>query len=186
MPQGEGATSKVLMIEALGPGGPYGRKKDSGVGQLGFEVGAQFDGATNVTISLATTGRPDPDGQVIPLHLAALAAAFVWFVGRRTQLTIRPLFALDGLGTMVVLGAYAVVGFKGASHAPERASLLLMLITICALTTRAILVPSTLTHTIGVSQGASLPVLIITYQAASKYPHAYGMAPVTAVIYMSI
>ncbi len=120
-------------------------------------------------------------------HAVGLVVTLLmWLSFRRGRLGIRTLLAFDGVGTFAVLSAFAAMGFHGASHAPERASLLLMMITLCTVITRAIIVPSTLLHTLAVTTIASALALALTYYAASTYRQLYDMTPMEATLYMSI
>ena len=120
-------------------------------------------------------------------HLIGVAASFaMWLLARRGRLRVRRLFALDGAGTFLVLGAYAVMGLKGAWQAPERASLLMMLITMCTVTVRAIIVPSTPGHTLTVTGLGSIPVLALTYYAAATYPTQGGLPAGVNTAFMGI
>jgi len=109
-------------------------------------------------------------------HLLGVGASFaMWLALRKRGVGVMLLFAIDGVGTTLVMGAYALMGWKGAWQAPERASLLIMLVTMCTVTVRAIIVPSTRGHTLAVTALASVPVLLLTYVATSSYPSLTGL-----------
>jgi serine/threonine-protein kinase len=118
--------------------------------------------------------------------LCVLTPLFTWLVVRKAAVSARQLFAIDGLGTAGVLVAYSMMAMSGASQAPERASLLLMLITVCTVIWRAITVPSTPGHTLAVTTFGCIPVLTQTYLASSRYTSSGGPAPIVSLAYMGV
>ncbi|MGC4065721.1 MAG: serine/threonine-protein kinase [Polyangiaceae bacterium] len=118
--------------------------------------------------------------------LSVLTPLFTWIFVRRVAASARHLFALDGLGTAGVLVAYSTMAMHGASQAPERASLLLMLITVCTVIWRAITVPSTPGHTLAVTAFGCIPILTETYWASSRFPSKTSSAPFVSVAYMGV
>lgn len=152
-----------------------------------FALGG-FAFATSMAIKMISGGVwTFSERQGAKWHLISLAAALVmWLIGRGKRLSIRPLYVLDGMGTLSTLGAYAMMGYQGAAHVPERYSMLVMMITMCMVPTRAIIVPSTLLHTLAVSLVGSIPVLALTHYSASAYPFVPGLTPLTVTLYMSI
>jgi serine/threonine-protein kinase len=120
-------------------------------------------------------------------HLLGVAVSlFTWQIARSRPLSLVNLLLLDGLGTFAVLAAYSQMGFAGAGQAPERASFLMMLITMCTVTLRAITVPSTPGHTLLVTGVSSIPVLALTYYAAAAFPEKSDMPPLVTTAFMSI
>ncbi|HEY5955100.1 MAG TPA: serine/threonine-protein kinase, partial [Polyangiaceae bacterium] len=118
--------------------------------------------------------------------LGVMVSLLTWQVARLRPLTFAQLLVLDGAGTVAVLAAYSQMGFAGAGQAPERASFLMMLITMCTITLRSITVPSTPGHTLFVTGIASVPVLALTYYASAAFPEKSDMPPLVSMAFMSI
>jgi len=110
----------------------------------------------------------------------------IWFVLRKHWSNIVGLFIIDGLGSTLTLYAYSMMTWSGAAHAAERAGWIMMLITMCVVTTRSIIVPSTPGHTLAVTGFGCIPVLALTYFSALNYPSNMQMAPAIVTSYMSI
>jgi len=115
-----------------------------------------------------------------------IMSGLVWLILRKRQLGIHGLFAADGLGATLILLAYAMMAWSGASQAPERAAFLMMLVTMCAVTARSVIVPSTPGHTLWVTGFGCIPVLFLTYFASSKYPGEMPFPPALNTAFMSI
>jgi serine/threonine-protein kinase len=93
--------------------------------------------------------------------LAVVLPLFVWLATRRRSLGLCALFALDAGGILLVLAAYGGMAMIGARYNPQRVDLVMMLITISLSCLRAVVVPSTWLHTLGVGVLGSVPTLLI-------------------------
>lgn len=101
----------------------------------------------------------------------------VWLVTRRRQLSLRGLFALDFLGALLALSAYALMSLANVEQEPRRMDLVMMLATMSLLTLRAVIIPSTPRHTLAVSGAAAIPGMILAYYMAQHAPPGTMVLP---------
>lgn len=111
-------------------------------------------------------------------HLFSAAISLgVWLGVRKVALSFRVLLAADVAGTLLALGGYAMMSLAAAPHVPDRVALVMMLTTVCMVTLRAVIIPSTLVHTLLVGGIGSLPVLALAYYTAVAFPTANASLP---------
>jgi serine/threonine-protein kinase len=108
---------------------------------------------------------------------AAGVSLTVWLVTRRGLLPFKALFAIDVVGTLLALAGYSMMSRASAPHAPNQVALVMMLTTLCLLVLRAVIIPSTLLHTVLVGAVGSMPVLVLAYYTALVFPSANALLP---------
>jgi serine/threonine-protein kinase len=121
-------------------------------------------------------------------HLfSASVSAAVWLVARGRRLPFRALLCADVAGTLLALGGYAMMSLASAPHATDRVSLVMMLVTLCMVTLRAVIIPSTLVHTLLVGGIGSIPVLGLAYYTAVRFPSTdANLSPFVSTGYMVV
>lgn len=92
----------------------------------------------------------------------------LWLATRQGRRSLRTLLLLDALGTLLLLSSYAVMSFVASTYNPQRADLVMMLITICVVCLRAVVIPSTWPHTVAVGVLGSIPAIVLGYVNASS------------------
>lgn len=130
--------------------------------------------------------RFDQHGSIF--HVAGtLIALLMWLLARRIQTNILGLIVLDVAGTLLSLMAYALMALASAPLVADRVPQVMMLVTLCMLTLRAVIVPSTLRHTLLVSGVGSVPVLALSYYTGTMYPSAAAhLPPVVTTGYIAV
>jgi serine/threonine-protein kinase len=99
-------------------------------------------------------------------HLGVcLLTGGVWLGTASGKIAINRLEWIDAITTPVVMVAYAQMIRGVVAIRPQRSDLVLMLIGMVILTSRAVLIPSTPRHTAIVSSVSSLPIVWIAYLA---------------------
>jgi hypothetical protein len=122
-------------------------------------------------------------------HVAAAGMSLsAWLVTRRGRLSHPALVVVDVAGTLLALTAYALMAASDTGMWGNRLDLVMMLIVMIVLTVRAVVVPSSVSHTVMVSLAGTLPVLWLAHHNASiMSPELLrGITPWAAVAYMGI
>jgi serine/threonine-protein kinase len=119
-------------------------------------------------------------------QLTAIAVSgLVWAVARRGNYSLRALLILDVLGTLLLLSAYAKMASISGHRVPQRIDLMMMLITMCGITLRAVVIPSPWPHTLVIGAIGSIPALELARQnAAAVLVQGHVTPPWAAVAYM--
>jgi serine/threonine-protein kinase len=117
-------------------------------------------------------------------HLSGAGISLlVWLLTRRGRLGHASLITVDVVGTFLVVSAYAFMAGSGIHKIVNRADLVLLLTCMVVLITRAIVVPSTLWHTVLVSTAGMLPVLVLAHYTLLAAPeHFPNVTPAMAVM----
>lgn len=146
-----------------------------------------------VATQLIQLGLPDHDFLTCLLEhgglfhvLAAGVSLCVWLGVQRGRPSFRALLILDVTGTLLALGGYAMMSMQSAPHAPDRVALVMMLTTFCMLTLRAVLIPSTIGHTLLVGAVGSIPVLVLAYYTAVAFPGRSGLPALVSTGYTGV
>jgi eukaryotic-like serine/threonine-protein kinase len=126
------------------------------------------------------------DDESLSQLVSVLTPFGTWLLVRRGSRSINHLFVLDGFGTLIILVAYALTIHRSAAQIPARAPLLMMVITMLTMTWRAITVPSTPGHTVGVTGACAVPVLALTYHVGLRQPTSGWMSPVLDTAFMGV
>jgi serine/threonine-protein kinase len=129
------------------------------------------------TLTLSAQARPNQ------LHFAAAAMTFVmWLIARSVRLSRESLLWLDTATVALPMAAYGGMALEGFSDPRERMDMLLLLIAMVVLNTRATVVPSSPKATALVSSFGMVPVVIVGFLTTRMFPDV----PATIAIYNSL
>jgi hypothetical protein len=144
------------------------------VSLLFFAVGGLLLALTPADRALLSPGRR--------WHATAIGiSALVWLVTRKGSLSPRALMALDCAGTLLALGAYAMMQCSIPEFARQRLDLEMCLIAIVILMVRAVIIPSHTLHTAGVTLLGMIPVIITSIVTVNRGA-GVGEAPLLAAL----
>lgn len=111
----------------------------------------------------------------------------VGLITRRGLLPFKVLLCLDVMGTLLALGGYAMMSLASAPHVPDNIALVMMLTTMCMLTLRAVVIPSSMMHTVVVGAIGSVPALALAYHTAVTFPsNNPALPPVVSTGYILV
>jgi hypothetical protein len=106
------------------------------------------------------------------MHVTAVAVTLgLWLVAVRVRLSREVLLWLDMAIVVVPMIAYAAMALAGFTDPRERMDMLLLLIGLVILTTRATVVPSTPKATALVSTFGMVPVVTVGFLTPSRFPN---------------
>jgi len=133
---------------------------------------------SGVTLHRAAAALPNQ------MHFAATAVTLgLWLVAVRVRLSREALLWLDMAIVVVPMMAYAAMAQAGFTDPRERMDMLLLLIGLVVLTTRATVVPSTPKATALVSSFGMVPVVIVGCLTPSRFPNVPMMVAIYAVLW---
>jgi len=121
------------------------------------------------------------------VHAAgALASFFVWMGCGASIRSSSALMGLDVAATLIPLACYGVMGALQAQAFPDRIDLVMSLITMLVITSRAVIVPSTPRQAFLVSAMGSLPAMVIAIVTSRTLAGAPEDAPIWIPVYNAL